>query len=85
MNTFKLTFDLVEFDRKLMLKFHSFGLKLTKFYDIGNCDVVEFEGTYDQLENWYNEYIDSGESFKEYFDEFHFKVIRTKNEPTKII
>ena len=80
MNTFKLTFDLVEFDRKLLSTFHSFGLKLTKFYDIGNCDVVEFEGTYNQLENWYNDYIDSGESFKEYFDEFHFKVIRTKND-----
>ena len=70
MNTFKLTFDLVEFDKNLLSTFHSFGLKLTKYYDIGNCDVVEFEGTYNQLENWYNEHIDSGEDFNEYFENF---------------
>ena len=55
MNTFKLTFDLIEFDKELLSTFHSFGLKLTKYYDIGNCDVVEFEGTKNQLKKWYNE------------------------------
>ena len=70
MNTYKLTFDLVEFDKELLSTFHSFGLKLTKYYDIGNCEVVEFEGTKNQLKNWWNEYYDNGEDFNEYFENF---------------
>ena len=70
MITYKITFDLVEFDKELLSTFHSFGLKLTKYYDIGNCDVVEFEGTKNQLKNWWNEYYDNGEDFNEYFENF---------------
>ena len=79
MNTFKLTFDIMDIT-SILTTFKHFGLKITNYYELSNTEVVEFEGTYDQLENWYNDYIDSGESFKEYFDEFHFKVIRNKND-----
>ncbi len=70
MNTFKLEFDIVEFDKELLSTFHKFGLKLTKYHDIGNCDVVEFEGTRNQLQNWWNEYYDNGESFDFYFEKY---------------
>ena len=70
MNTYKLEFDIVEFDKELLSTFHKFGLKLTKYHNIGNCDVVEFEGTRNQLQNWWNEYYDNGEDFNEYFEKF---------------
>ncbi len=79
MNTFKLTFDIMDIT-SILITFNNFGLKITNYYELSNTEVVEFEGTYDQLENWYNEFYNTGESFKEYFDEFHFKVIRNKND-----
>ena len=79
MNTFKLTFDIMDIT-SILTTFKNFGLKITNYYELSNTEVVEFEGTYDQLKNWYEEYYNTGESFKDYFDEFHFKVIRTKND-----
>ena len=79
MNTFKLTFDIMDIT-SILTTFKNFGLKITNYYELSNTEVVEFEGTYDQLKNWYEEYYSTGEDFKEYFDEFHFKVIRTKND-----
>jgi len=79
MNTFKLTFDIMDIT-SILITFKNFGLKITNYYELSNTEVVEFEGTYDQLKNWYNEYYNTGESFKDYFDEFHFKVIRNKND-----
>tara|TARA_A100001011_G_scaffold154092_1_gene162526 strand:- start:717 stop:956 length:240 start_codon:yes stop_codon:yes gene_type:complete len=79
MNTFKLTFDIMDIT-SILTTFKNFGLKITNYYELSNTEVVEFEGTYDQLKNWYEEYYNTGEDFKEYFDEFHFKVIRTKND-----
>tara|TARA_E500000178_G_scaffold307567_1_gene320597 strand:+ start:232 stop:471 length:240 start_codon:yes stop_codon:yes gene_type:complete len=79
MNTFKLTFDIMDIT-SILTTFKNFGLKITNYYELSNTEVVEFEGTYDQLKNWYEEYYNTGEDFKEYFDEFHFKVIRNKND-----
>ena len=79
MDTFRLTFDIIDI-KSILTTFKNFGLKITNYYELSNTEVVEFEGTYDQLKNWYNEYYNTGESFKDYFDEFHFKVIRTKND-----
>ena len=79
MNTFKLTFDIMDIT-SILITFKNFGLKITNYYELSNTEVVEFEGTYDQLKNWYEEYYNTGESFKDYFDEFHFKVIRNKND-----
>ena len=79
MNTFKLTFDIMDIT-SILTTFNNFGLKITNYYELSNTEVVEFEGTYDQLKNWYEEYYNTGESFKDYFDEFHFKVIRNKND-----
>ena len=79
MNTFKLTFDIMDIT-SILTTFNNFGLKITNYYELSNTEVVEFEGTYDQLKNWYEEYYNTGEDFKEYFDEFHFKVIRNKND-----
>jgi len=79
MNTFKLTFDIMDIT-SILITFKNFGLKITNYYELSNTEVVEFEGTYDQLKNWYEEYYNTGEDFKEYFDEFHFKVIRNKND-----
>ena len=79
MDTFRLTFDIIDI-KSILTTFKNFGLKITNYYELSNTEVVEFEGTYDQLKNWYNEYYNTGESFKDYFDEFHFKVIRNKND-----
>ena len=79
MNTYKLTFDIMDIT-SILITFKNFGLKITNYYELSNTEVVEFEGTYDQLKNWYEEYYNTGEDFKEYFDEFHFKVIRNKND-----
>ena len=79
MNTFKLTFDIMDIT-SILITFNNFGLKITNYYELSNTDVVEFEGTYDQLKNWYENYYNTGEDFKDYFDEFHFKVIRNKND-----
>ena len=79
MNTFKLTFDIMDIT-SILITFKNFGLKITNYYELSNTDVVEFEGTYDQLKNWYENYYNTGEDFKDYFDEFHFKVIRNKND-----
>jgi len=79
MDTFKLTFDIMDIT-SILITFKNFGLKITNYYELSNTEVVEFEGTYTQLEKWFNEYYETGEDFKDYFDEFHFKVIRTKND-----
>ena len=79
MNTYKLTFDIMDIT-SILITFNNFGLKITNYYELSNTEVVEFEGTYDQLKNWYEEYYNTGESFKDYFDEFHFKYIRNKND-----
>jgi len=79
MKKHKLNFDIIDIT-PILLTFENFGLKITGYYEVDNRKVVEFEGTYDQLKNWYEEYYNTGESFKDYFDEFHFKVIRTKND-----
>jgi len=79
MNTFKLTFDIMDIT-SILTTFNNFGLKITNYYELSNTEVVEFEGTYDQLKNWYEEYYNTGEDFKEYFDEFHFNIIRNKND-----
>ena len=79
MNTFKLTFDIMDIT-SILTTFKNFGLKITNYYELSNTEVVEFEGTYDQLKNWYEEYYNTGEDFKEYFDEFHFNIIRNKND-----
>jgi len=79
MNTFKLTFDIMDIT-SILITFKNFGLKITNYYELSNTEVVEFEGTYDQLKNWYENYYNTGEDFKDYFDEFHFKVIRNKND-----
>jgi hypothetical protein len=79
MDTFKLTFDIMDIT-SILITFKNFGLKITNYYELSNTEVVEFEGTYDQLKNWYENYYNTGEDFKDYFDEFHFKVIRNKND-----
>ena len=79
MNTFKLTFDIMDIT-SILITFNNFGLKITNYYELSNTEVVEFEGTYDQLKKWYNEYYETGEDFQKYFDEFHFKIIRNKND-----
>ena len=79
MNTFKLTFDIMDIT-SILITFKNFGLKITNYYELSNTEVVEFEGTYDQLKNWYENYYNTGEDFKDYFDEFHFKIIRNKND-----
>ena len=68
MNTFKLTFDIMDIT-SILITFKNFGLKITNYYELSNTEVVEFEGTYDQLKNWYEEYYNTGESFKEYFND----------------
>ena len=79
MDTFKLTFDIMDIT-SILITFKNFGLKITNYYELSNTEVVEFEGTYDQLKNWYENYYNTGEDFKDYFDEFHFKIIRNKND-----
>ena len=79
MDTFKITFDIMDIST-ILITFSNFGLKITNYYEMTNTDVVEFEGTYNQLKKWYEEYYDTGESFKEYFDEWHFNIIRNKND-----
>ena len=79
MDTFRLTFDIIDI-KSILTTFKNFGLKITNYYELSNTEVVEFEGTYDQLKNWYENYYNTGEDFKDYFDEFHFKVIRNKND-----
>ena len=68
METFKLTFDIMDIST-ILITFNNFGLKITNYYEMTNTDVVEFEGTYDQLKKWYEEYYNTGEDFKDYFDE----------------
>ena len=79
MDTFKITFDIMDIST-ILITFSNFGLKITNYYEMTNTDVVEFEGTYNKLKKWYEEYYDTGESFKEYFDEWHFNIIRNKND-----
>jgi len=79
MDTFRLTFDIIDI-KSILTTFKNFGLKITNYYELSNTEVVEFEGTYDQIKNWYKEYYNTGESFKDYFDEFHYKIIRSKND-----
>ena len=69
METFKLTFDIMDIT-SILITFNNFGLKITNYYELSNTEVVEFEGTYDQLKKLYEEYYNTGEDFKEYFDEF---------------
>ena len=69
MNKFKLTFDIMDIT-SILITFKNFGLKITNYYELSNTEVVEFEGTYTQLEKWYNEYYDFSENdFGDYFDE----------------
>jgi len=68
MKKHKLNFDIIDIT-PILLTFENFGLKITGYYEVDNRKVVEFEGTYDQLKNWYEEYYNTGESFKEYFNE----------------
>ena len=67
MNIFKLTFDIMDIT-SILITFKNFGLKITNYYELSNTEVVEFEGTKNQLKKWYNEHIDSGENFDEYFE-----------------
>ena len=69
MKTYKLQFDIMDIS-SILITFNNFGLKITDYYEMTNQDVVELEGTYTQLERWYNEYYNTGEDFKEYFNEF---------------
>ena len=68
MKKHKLNFDIIDIT-PILLTFENFGLKITGYYEVDNRKVVEFEGTYDQLKNWYEEYYNTGESFKEYFND----------------
>ena len=52
METYKLQFDIMDIS-SILLTFMNFGLKITDYYEITNVDVVELEGTYDQLKKWY--------------------------------
>ena len=69
MKTYKLQFDIMDIS-SILITFNNFGLKITDYFEEQNNDVVELEGTYNQLKNWYEEYYNTGEDFKEYFDEF---------------
>ena len=68
MKKHKLNFDIIDIT-PILLTFENFGLKITGYYEVDNRKSVEFEGTYDQLKNWYEEYYNTGESFKEYFSD----------------
>ena len=68
MKKHKLNFDIIDIT-PILLTFENFGLKITGYYEVDNRKIVEFEGTYDQLKNWYEEYYNTGESFKEYFSD----------------
>ena len=73
MKTYKLQFDIMDIS-SILITFMNFGLKITDYFEEQNNDVVELEGTYNQLKNWYEEYYNTGEDFKEYFDEFYTNV-----------
>jgi len=68
MKKHKLNFDIIDIT-PILLTFENFGLKITGYYEVDNRKVVEFKGTYIQLKNWYEEYYNTGESFKEYFSD----------------
>ena len=68
MKKHKLNFDIIDIT-PILLTFENFGLKITGYYEVDNRKVVEFKGTYIQLKNWYEEYYNTGESFKEYFND----------------
>ena len=68
MKKHKLNFDIIDIT-PILLTFENFGLKITGYYQVDNREIVEFEGTYNQLKKWYEEYYNTGESFKEYFND----------------
>ena len=40
MNTFKLTFDIMDIT-SILITFKNFGLKITNYYELSNTEVVE--------------------------------------------
>lgn len=65
MKTLKIEFDIMDIT-SILITFNNFGLKITNYYEAENRETVELEGTYEQLKKWYEEYYNTGESFKEY-------------------
>jgi len=69
-HTYIIGFDVVEPWPLLIETFSAFGLKIIDFIDHENVYHIVFEGTYDRLKKWYNEFYATGESFEDYFDSY---------------
>ena len=67
MKTYKRNFDIVDIST-ILITFEDFGLKITGYYEVDNRDVVEFEGTYNQIKNWYEQYYDTEYTLDQFND-----------------
>ena len=69
---YRLEFDIMDIT-SILVTFNNYGLKITNYSELPNTESVEFEGTYNQLKKWYQEYYDTHGDFDGYFKSNGYK------------
>jgi len=70
--TYIIGFDIVE-PQIVFETFMNFGLKIVDYLEHHNTYHIIFEGSKENLKEWYEKYYGTGESFEDYFSDFPSK------------